>query len=300
MNEKLKIAFLGLGVMGGPMAGHLARAGHEVTIWNRTPTRAEQRRDLLAGEGLTVRVAASVADAVAGQDAVITCVGNDDDLAQVVLGPTGALVAMDKGALYIDHTTVSADIARRIAAEAERLGLLAVDAPVSGGQAGAENGKLSIMCGGTDAAIAAALPVMEAYAARIVHVGGAGAGQTTKMVNQICIAGVLQGLSEGVRFAQAAGLDMDKVLEAISGGAAQSWQMVNRWQTMAAGEFDFGFAVDWMRKDLAIAMAEAESLGVDLTATRLIDGFYAEVQQLGGGRQDTSALIRRLPKGSQQ
>lgn len=300
MNEKLKIAFLGLGVMGGPMAGHLARAGHEVTIWNRTPARAEQRRDLLAGEGLTVRVAASVADAVAGQDAVITCVGNDDDLAQVVLGPAGALVAMDKGALYIDHTTVSADIARRIAAEAERLGLLAVDAPVSGGQAGAENGKLSIMCGGTDAAIAAALPVMNAYAARIVHVGGAGAGQTTKMVNQICIAGVLQGLSEGVCFAQAAGLDMDKVLEAISGGAAQSWQMVNRWQTMAAGEFDFGFAVDWMRKDLAIAMAEAESLGVDLTATRLIDGFYAEVQQLGGGRQDTSALIRRLPKGSQQ
>lgn len=300
MNEKLKIAFLGLGVMGGPMAGHLARAGHEVTIWNRTPARAEQRRDLLAGEGLTVRVAASVADAVAGQDAVITCVGNDDDLAQVVLGPTGALAAMEKGALYIDHTTVSADIARRIAAEAERLGLLAVDAPVSGGQAGAENGKLSIMCGGTDAAIAAALPVMEAYAARIVHVGGAGAGQTTKMVNQICIAGVLQGLSEGVRFAQAAGLDMDKVLEAISGGAAQSWQMVNRWQTMAAGEFDFGFAVDWMRKDLAIAMAEAESLGVDLTATRLIDGFYAEVQQLGGGRQDTSALIQRLPKGSQQ
>ena len=300
MNEKLKIAFLGLGVMGGPMAGHLARAGHHVTIWNRTPARAEQRAALLAAEGLTLRVAASVADAVAGQDAVVTCVGNDDDLAQVVLGPAGALAAMDRGALYIDHTTVSADIARRIAAEAERLGLLAVDAPVSGGQAGAENGKLAIMCGGTDAAMAAALPVMEAYAARIVHVGGAGAGQTTKMVNQICIAGVLQGVSEGVRFAQAAGLDMDKVLEAISGGAAQSWQMVNRWQTMAAGEFDFGFAVDWMRKDLAIAMAEGEALGVDLPATRLIDGFYAEVQEMGGGRQDTSALIRRLPRGDRQ
>lgn len=296
MTQKSKIAFLGLGVMGGPMAGHLARAGHDVTIYNRTLARAEARQALLAEEGLTVRVAATPAEAAAGQDVVITCVGNDADLAQVVLGEDGALAAMAPGSLYIDHTTVSADIARRIAAEAQARGILAVDAPVSGGQAGAESGKLSIMCGGTDEALAAAMPVMEAYAARIVHVGGPGAGQVTKMVNQICIASVLQGVSEAVRFAQAADLDMDKVLEAVSGGAAQSWQMVNRWKTMAEGEFDFGFAVDWMRKDLAIAMAEGEQLGVQLPVTSLIDGYYAEVQAMGGGRQDTSALIRRLPE----
>ncbi|MCB5426257.1 NAD(P)-dependent oxidoreductase [Altererythrobacter sp. CC-YST694] len=297
MTQKTKIAFLGLGVMGGPMAGHLARAGFDVTIYNRTPARAEARQALLAEEGLIVRIAATPAEAAAGQDVVITCVGNDVDLAQVVLGPEGALAAMAPGSLYIDHTTVSADIARRIAAEAAERGILAVDAPVSGGQAGAESGRLSIMCGGTDEALAAAIPVMEAYAARIVHVGGPGAGQVTKMVNQICIASVLQGVSEAVRFAQAAELDMDKVLEAVSGGAAQSWQMVNRWKTMAEGEFDFGFAVDWMRKDLAIAMAEGENLGVDLPVTSLIDGYYAEVQAMGGGRQDTSALIRRLPEG---
>lgn len=297
MTQKSKIAFLGLGVMGGPMAGHLARAGHDVTIYNRTLARAEARQALLAEEGLAVRVAATPAEAAAGQDVVITCVGNDADLAQVVLGEDGALAAMAPGSLYIDHTTVSADIARRIAAEAQARGILAVDAPVSGGQAGAESGKLSIMCGGTDEALAAAMPVMEAYAARIVHVGGPGAGQVTKMVNQICIASVLQGVSEAVRFAQAADLDMDKVLEAVSGGAAQSWQMVNRWKTMADGEFDFGFAVDWMRKDLAIAMAEGEQLGVQLPVTSLIDGYYAEVQAMGGGRQDTSALIRRLPEG---
>ncbi|HTN15964.1 MAG TPA: NAD(P)-dependent oxidoreductase [Sphingomonadaceae bacterium] len=298
MTQKSKIAFLGLGVMGGPMAGHLARAGHDVTIYNRTLARAEARQALLAEEGLAVRVAATPAEAAAGQDVVITCVGNDADLAQVVLGEDGALAAMAPGSLYIDHTTVSADIARRIAAEAQTRGILAVDAPVSGGQAGAESGKLSIMCGGTDEALAAAMPVMEAYAARIVHVGGPGAGQVTKMVNQICIASVLQGVSEAVRFAQAADLDMDKVLEAVSGGAAQSWQMVNRWKTMAEGEFDFGFAVDWMRKDLAIAMAEGEQLGVQLPVTSLIDGYYAEVQAMGGGRQDTSALIRRLPEAS--
>ncbi|WP_336981775.1 NAD(P)-dependent oxidoreductase [Altererythrobacter fulvus] len=296
MTEKTKIAFLGLGVMGGPMAGHLARAGYDVTIYNRTLARAEARKALLAEEGLSVRVAATPAEAAAGQDVVITCVGNDADLEQVVLGDEGALAAMAPGSLYIDHTTVSADIARRIAAEAGARGVLAVDAPVSGGQAGAESGKLSIMCGGTDEAVTAATPVMEAYAARIVHVGGPGAGQVTKMVNQICIAGVLQGVSEAVRFAQAAELDMDKVLEAVSGGAAQSWQMVNRWKTMAAGEFDFGFAIDWMRKDLAIAMAEGEQLGVQLPVTSLIDSYYAEVQAMGGGRQDTSALIRRLPE----
>ncbi|HZF46203.1 MAG TPA: NAD(P)-dependent oxidoreductase [Sphingomonadaceae bacterium] len=298
MTQKTKIAFLGLGVMGGPMAGHLARAGFDVTIYNRTPARAEARQALLAEDGLAVRIAATPAEAAAGQDVVITCVGNDADLAQVVLGPEGALAAMAPGSLYIDHTTVSADIARRIAAEAAERGILAVDAPVSGGQAGAESGKLSIMCGGTDEALAAAIPVMEAYAARIVHVGGPGAGQVTKMVNQICIASVLQGVSEAVRFAQAAELDMNKVLEAVSGGAAQSWQMVNRWKTMAEGEFDFGFAVDWMRKDLAIAMAEGENLGVELPVTTLIDGYYAEVQAMGGGRQDTSALIRRLPESS--
>ena len=298
MTAPLKIAFLGLGVMGGPMAGHLARAGHAVTLWNRTSAKAAARAEALAQEGFAVRVAATAAEAAEGQDAVLTCVGNDDDLAQVVLGPAGALAAMTPGALFVDHTTVSAEIARRIAGEAARLGLLAVDAPVSGGQAGAESGKLSIMCGGEADAIVAAVPVMQAYAARIVHVGEPGAGQTTKAVNQICIAGVLQSLSEAIRFGQAAGLDMERVLEAVSGGAAQSWQMVNRWQTMAAGEFDFGFAVDWMRKDLGIALAEARALGVDLPVTGLIDSYYAEVQAMGGGRQDTSALIRRLPEGA--
>jgi len=297
MTERKTIAFLGMGVMGAPMAGHLARAGHSVTLYNRTAARAQARRDLLAAEGLAVEIAASPAEAAADKDIVITCVGNDADLAQVVLGDSGALAVMKPGSAFIDHTTVSAKIARRIAAEADARGLLAVDAPVSGGQAGAESGKLSIMCGGSDAAMEAAEPVMEAYAARIVHVGGPGAGQTTKMVNQICIAGVLAGLSEAVRFADAAELDMGKVLDAVSGGAAQSWQMVNRWETMAAGQFDFGFAVDWMRKDLGIALEEGGALGLSLPVTALIDQFYAEVQTMGGGRQDTSSLIRRLPKG---
>ncbi len=298
MTTARKIAFLGLGVMGGPMAGHLARAGHEVTLYNRSAERAQARCDELAGEGLSARIAATPAQAAAGQDAVLTCVGNDADLAEVVLGNGGALAAMAPGALFIDHTSVSATIARQIAADAAARGVLAVDAPVSGGQAGAENGTLSVMCGGTDEAMARALPVMQAYAGRIVHVGPAGAGQTTKMVNQICIAGVVESLSEAIRFAAAAGLDMDKVFEAVSGGAAQSWQMVNRWKTMAAGEFDFGFAVDWMRKDLAIALAEGKALGVDLPVTALVDSYYGEVQALGGGRQDTSALIRRLPQGA--
>ncbi len=298
MTDSRKIAFLGMGVMGGPMAGHLARAGHDVTIYNRTVSRAEERSKLLADEGLSVKVATTPAEAAAGQDVVITCVGNDADLAQVVLGEEGVLAAMKRGALFIDHTTVSAKIAREIAAQADSLGLQAVDAPVSGGQAGAENGALSIMCGGSDEAMAAATPAMEAYAARIVHVGGAGAGQTTKMVNQICIAGVLAGLSEAVRFSDAADLDMAKVLEAVSGGAAQSWQMENRWNTMAKDEFDFGFAIDWMRKDLAIALGEAEALGVSMPVTALVDQFYKEVQSMGGGRQDTSALMRRLPKGN--
>jgi 3-hydroxyisobutyrate dehydrogenase len=294
MTEAKRIAFLGLGVMGAPMAGHLARAGHRVTVYNRTAARAEAW--LARHEGLDVAMAATPAEAARGQDVVLTCVGNDDDLAQVVFGEAGALAAMAPGALYVDHTTVSPAIARRIADQAERLGLLALDAPVSGGQAGAENGTLAIMCGGSAEAMAAAGPVLEAYAARIVHVGEAGAGQACKAVNQICIAGVLAGLSEGVRFAQAAGLDLDKVLEAISGGAAQSWQMSNRWSTMTRNEFDFGFAVDWMRKDLAIALDEAKARGLDLPVTALVDRFYAEVQAMDGGRQDTSALVRHMPE----
>jgi 3-hydroxyisobutyrate dehydrogenase len=291
-----RIAFLGLGVMGAPMAGHLARAGHRVTVYNRTAARATEWVALHASEGLEVASAPTPFEAAQGQDAVLTCVGNDADLAQVVLGEEGALAAMQAGALFVDHTTVSPAIARRIAEEAQRCGVLALDAPVSGGQAGAESGKLSIMCGGTAEAMAAARPVLEAYAARIVHIGEAGAGQAAKSVNQICIAGTLAGLSEGIRFAQAAGLDLDRVFEAISGGAAQSWQMDNRWKTMTRGEFDFGFAIDWMRKDLAIALAEAKARGLELPVTEQVDRFYAEVQAIGGSRQDTSALIRHLPE----
>lgn len=279
----MRIAFIGTGVMGAPMAGHLARAGHQVTVYNRTRAKAE-------ATGLTV--ADTPAAAAAGAEAVITCVGNDDDLAAVTLGTDGAFGAMADDALFIDHTTVSADIARRLAAARP----LSVDAPVSGGQAGAEKGQLSIMCGASEAGFLRARPVMEAYAARIVHVGAPGAGQQTKMVNQICIAGVVQGLSEALRFAQASDLDLDKVFEAISGGAAQSWQMVNRWPTMARDEFDFGFAIDWMRKDLGLALDEAKRNGAVLPVAALVDQFYAEVQKMGGGRQDTSALVRRLPR----
>jgi 3-hydroxyisobutyrate dehydrogenase len=299
MNEPKRIAFLGLGVMGAPMAGHLARAGHKIIAYNRTASRAAAWLEKHRGEGLDVATAATPAEAAAGQDVVITCVGNDSDLAEVVLGQDGALAAMTESTLFIDHTTVSPAIARRIAEEAAARGIGALDAPVSGGQAGAENGKLAIMCGGDVQAMDSARPVMEAYGARIVHVGGPGSGQATKAVNQVCIAGVLAGLSEGVRLAQAAGLDMDKVLEAISGGAAQSWQMENRWQTMAAGEFDFGFAIDWMRKDLAIALGEGAERGLSLPITALVDQFYAQVQAEGGARQDTSALIRHLPEASQ-
>jgi 3-hydroxyisobutyrate dehydrogenase len=290
------IAFLGLGVMGAPMAAHLARAGHHVTVWNRTASRAEAWAGRLAAEGVAADVAHSAAAAAAGRDVVLACLGNDDDLAAVLLGG-GVLAAMRPGALFVDHTTVSPAIARRIAGEAAARGLLALDAPVSGGQAGAQSGKLAIMCGGSAAAMAAAEPVMSAYAARIVHVGAAGAGQATKAVNQVCIAGVLAGLSEGVALAEAEGLDMARVLEAIGGGAAQSWQMINRWETMHARQFDFGFAVDWMRKDLAIALAEGDAAGIDLPLTRLVDQWYADVQARGGARQDTSALIRHLEPG---
>ncbi|HEX8388130.1 MAG TPA: NAD(P)-dependent oxidoreductase, partial [Sphingomonas sp.] len=279
----MKVAWIGLGVMGAPMAGHLARAGHEVAVYNRTRAKADAWVGKHGG-----RAADTPAAAADGADAVFACVGNDDDLAAVTLGADGAFGAMRPQALFVDHTTVSADIARRLAAEGDARGLLVLDAPVSGGQAGAENGKLAIMCGGSDAAFAAAEPVMGAYAARIVHIGGPGAGQQTKMVNQICIAGVLGGLSEALRFAETAGLDTDKVLDAVSGGAAQSWQMVNRWPTMAQGEFDFGFAIDWMRKDLGLALDEARRNGSTLPVAALVDQFYAEVQKMGGGRQDTS------------
>jgi 3-hydroxyisobutyrate dehydrogenase len=283
-----KLAFIGTGVMGAPMAGHLVAAGHDVTVYNRTHAKAEGWAERHGG-----RVATTPAAAAEGAAAVFACVGNDDDLAAVTLGPDGAFAAMADGALFVDHTTVSATIARRLAAETR---LLVVDAPVSGGQAGAENGKLSIMCGGSAEAFAAAEPLMAAYAARIVHVGAAGAGQQTKMCNQIAIAGAVQGVAEALRFAQRSGLDTGKVLEAISGGAAQSWQMVNRWESMADDRFDFGFAVDWMRKDLGLALDEARGNGAVLPVAALVDQFYAEVQAMGGARQDTSALVRRLPK----
>ncbi|MET4594600.1 MULTISPECIES: NAD(P)-dependent oxidoreductase [unclassified Sphingomonas] len=282
-----KLAFIGTGVMGAPMAGHLVAAGHDVVVYNRTQAKARAWAEKHGGT-----VAETPAAAATGADAVFACVGNDDDLASVTLGEDGAFAAMRDDAVFVDHTTVSAAIARRLAAERA----LVVDAPVSGGQAGAESGKLSIMCGGSAAAMAKAEPFMQAYAARIVHVGDAGAGQTTKMCNQIAIAGVIQGVAESLRFAQMSGLDLDKVLEAISGGAAQSWQMVNRWPTMARDEFDFGFAVDWMRKDLGLALDEARRNGAVLPVAALVDQFYADVQAMGGARQDTSALVRRLPK----
>ncbi|PZO90344.1 MAG: oxidoreductase [Sphingomonas sanxanigenens] len=286
-----RIAFIGLGVMGAPMARHLAAAGNDLIVYNRTRAKADA---WVAAHG--GRAAGTPAEAAEAADAVISCVGNDDDLAQVTLGRDGAFGAMRKGALFVDHTTVSARIARQLAVEAKSRDLLCVDAPVSGGQAGAENGKLSIMCGGTEAAMAAATPLIGAYALRIVHVGPAGAGQTTKMVNQIAIAGVVQGLSEALRFAQAAELDLDKVFEAVSGGAASSWQMLNRWKTMAEDSFDFGFAVDWMRKDLGLAFEEARANGATLPVAALVDQFYADIQAMGGNRQDTSALVRRLPR----
>ncbi|NNC59868.1 MAG: NAD(P)-dependent oxidoreductase [Erythrobacter sp.] len=291
------IAFIGLGVMGGPMAGHLARAGYAVTGYNRTASRAESWAANLSTEGLDVATAPTPAKAAEGKEVVMTCVGNDTDLDEVLLGPDGALSAMAQGALLIDHTTVSAAMARRVDGEAAKRGIAAVDAPVSGGQAGAETGALAVMCGGSEPAVERARAVMQAFAARIVHVGPAGAGQTTKMANQMCIAGTLAGLSEAIRLAQASGLDLDAVRQAISGGAAQSWQMDNRWDTMAAGEFDFGFAVDWMRKDLGYALEEARGLGLSAPVTALVDQFYSEIQAMGGARQDTSALIRRLPQG---
>ena len=285
------IAFIGLGVMGGPMARHLAAAGHDVTVYNRTVAKAEA---WVAAHG--GRSAPTPAAAAEGADVVLTCVGNDDDLRAVTLGETGVIAAMRPGALFVDHTTVSATIARELASAGEARGLLVLDAPVSGGQAGAENAALTIMCGGTEAAFAAAEPVLAAYAKRTGYMGPAGSGQLTKMVNQICIAGVLQGLSEALAFARAAGLEQGAVVDVISKGAAQSWQMDNRAATMARGEFDFGFAVDWMRKDLGLVLAEASAHGLGLPVTALVDQFYADVQRLGGGRQDTSSLLRRFDR----
>jgi 3-hydroxyisobutyrate dehydrogenase len=286
-----RIAFIGLGVMGGPIARHLAQASHQMTVFNRSRAKAEA---WVAAHGGTL--AASPAEAAKDAEVVISCVGTDDDLASVTLGRDGAFAAMPKGALFIDHTTVSAMIARQLGVEAKGRGLLCVDGPMTGGQAGAENGTLAIMCGGSEAAVEAARPIMAAYAKRVVHVGGPGDGQTAKMANQICIAGVIQGLSEAMHFAQCAELDLDKVFEAISGGAAQSWQMDNRWHSMAKGEFDFGFAVDWMRKDLGLAVDEARANGASIPIAAMTDQFYSDIQYMGGGRQDTSALVRRLPK----
>jgi 3-hydroxyisobutyrate dehydrogenase len=286
-----KVAFLGLGVMGFPMAGHIAAAGHSVTVYNRTASKAEA---WVAKHGGAM--AATPALAATGADFVFACVGDDPDALAVALGEDGAFGAMREGAVYIDNSTVSADVARQLDAAAQAHKFSSLDAPVSGGQAGAENGKLTVMIGGDDAAFATALPVIECYGARVVHMGGAGKGQQAKMANQICIAGLVQGLSEALNFAAEAGLDTDKLLEAISGGAAQSWQMVNRGHTMVANEFDFGFAVDWMRKDLRICLTEAEQNGAPLPVTKIVAGYYDELSADGFGRNDTSSLIRRLRK----
>ncbi len=284
-----KVAFLGLGVMGFPMAGHLAAKGHEVTVYNRTAAKAEAWVVRHAGQA-----AATPALAAKGAEFVMACVGNDDDLRQVCTGPDGAFSAMSPGAVFVDHTTVSANITRKLAAQAQAAGLAFVDAPVSGGQAGAENGQLSIMCGGDPADYARAEPVMASYARICRLIGDSGAGQLAKMMNQICIAGLMQGLSEALAFGQKAGLDGEKVVEVISQGAAGSWQMVNRHKTMLADKFDFGFAVDWMRKDLGICLDAADEIGARLPVTALVDQFYKDVQLMGGGRGDTSSLIRRL------
>ena len=285
-----KVAFLGLGVMGYPMAGHLVAAGHQVSVYNRTATKSVAFCAEFAGatHGLTPKLA------VSDVDLVFSCVGNDDDLRSVVLGPDGAFAGMKPGAVLVDHTTASADVARELYAQAKAKGLHFVDAPVSGGQAGAQNGALTVMCGGEAAAFDAAKPVAMAFSKAFTLMGASGAGQLTKMVNQICIAGLVQGLSEAVAFGQKAGLDVNQVLDVIGKGAAQSWQLDNRGKTMVADKFDFGFAVDWMRKDLGLVLDEAKRNGARLPVTALVDQFYADVQALGGQRWDTSSLIKRL------
>ncbi|MCB2129268.1 MAG: NAD(P)-dependent oxidoreductase [Rhodobacteraceae bacterium] len=284
-----KVAFLGLGVMGFPMAGHLAAKGHDVTVYNRTAAKSDR---WVKTHGH--KAAATPAAAARGAEFVMTCVGNDDDLRSVCLGPDGALAGMGRGAILVDHTTVSAAVTRDLSSRARELGLGYVDAPVSGGQAGAENGVLSVMCGGEAEAYAAAEPVIAAYARICRLLGPSGAGQLAKMVNQICIAGLVQGLSEGLHFAERSGLDIEALVEVISQGAAGSWQMANRHKTMKDGKFDYGFAVDWMRKDLGICLATAEENGASLPVTALVDQFYKDVQKMGGGRWDTSSLIARL------
>ncbi|UMY17539.1 NAD(P)-dependent oxidoreductase [Methylobacterium organophilum] len=286
-----KVAFLGLGVMGAPMAGHLAAKGHEVTVYNRT---AEKAKAWVAKHGGAF--AATPREAAKGQAIVFACVGNDDDLRSVTLGEDGAFAGMEQGAVFVDHTTASAQVARELAAAAEAAGLAFIDAPVSGGQAGAENGTLTVMCGGHPEIYARVEPAILAYARASRLMGEAGSGQLTKMVNQICIAGTVQGLSEALHFAKRAELDVEAVLEVIGKGAAGSWQMENRGRTMNAGAFDFGFAVEWMRKDLGILLAEARRNGAKLPLTALVDQFYAEVEAMGGSRWDTSALIARLER----
>jgi 3-hydroxyisobutyrate dehydrogenase len=285
------VAFLGLGVMGYPMARHLASKGHTVTVYNRTVAKAEKWVSEHGG-----KAAKTPREAASGQEFVFACVGNDDDLRSVVLGPDGALAGMAKGTVFVDNTTASAEVARELYAAAKEKGVSFIDAPVSGGQAGAENGVLTVMCGGDEDAFARAEPVVMSFARACKRLGPSGAGQLTKMVNQICIAGVVQGLAEGVHFAKKAGLDVEAVIETISKGAAQSWQMENRYKTMNAGKFDFGFAVDWMRKDLAICIEEARHNGANLPLTALVDQFYAEVQKMGGRRWDTSSLLARLER----
>ena len=287
-----KVAFLGLGVMGYPMAGHLkAKGGHDVTVYNRTAAKAEQWVKQHGGKSFK-----TPKEAAEGQDFVMCCVGNDHDLREVTLGANGAFAGMKRGAVFVDHTTASAEIARELSAEAKKRGFDFVDAPVSGGQAGAENGVLTVMCGGDAEPYARAEKVIAAYARMCKLLGPAGSGQLTKMVNQICIAGLVQGLAEGIHFAKKAGLNVDAVIETISKGAAQSWQMENRYKTMNAGKFDFGFAVDWMRKDLSICLGEARKNGAELPIAALVDQFYAEVQRMGGKRWDTSSLIARLDR----
>ena len=285
----MKTAFLGLGVMGFPMAGHLKKNGHEVTVYNRTKAKAEKWAATHGG-----KAAATPAEAANGAEIVFACVGNDDDLRSIVLGGEGAFAGMAKGAIFVDHTTASADVARELGAVAKEKGLRFLDAPVSGGQAGAENGKLTVMVGGEQADFDIAKPVIDSYARACVLLGAVGSGQLAKMVNQICIAGLVQGLAEGMNFAMKAGLDPVKLVETISKGAAQSWQMENRALTMVQDKFEFGFAVDWMRKDLGICLDEAKRNGARLPVTALVDQFYAQVQQRGGKRWDTSSLIHLL------
>jgi 3-hydroxyisobutyrate dehydrogenase len=289
MSDKQRLAFLGLGVMGYPMAGHLARNGHHVTVFNRSPEKANAWVSTYGGAA-----AATPAEAAKNADIVMMCVGNDDDVRQVIVGANGALSGMKAGGVFVDHTTASALVAREMHAATKERGVAFVDAPVSGGQAGAENGKLTIMCGGDADAFSRVERVLQHYGRAVTLMGGPGAGQLTKMVNQICIAGLVQGLSEAINFGMKAGLDVERVLDVISKGAAQSWQMENRGKTMVADKFDFGFAVDWMRKDLAICLDEARKNGAQLPVTALVDQFYADVQKMGGNRWDTSSLIRVL------